>query len=330
MLSNSALSVLKESSEKNNLINLVRKNLKVFIDWNYERDIIQIRRDGKEHSLKFIEATLLIKLYAQKILLVNLEHLSIQMLEDLVTVLRPLKIGLQQFSKDNPANEQAPESEKVDNFLIAFDAFNREALSTLYFIEHFGELTDKEKEQEEIIFELRKRKSEATDLLNSMKHLTQKAGIAAYSTLYKENSEEERKIATKWFWGIVGTVGITLSSAVALLFFQQQSIASEISIVQFTVTKVVIISCLFLSIGVCFKNYRAHKHNELLNLHKSNALATFDALVKTQMDEHTKNSMLLAVTNTIFGNVSTGFNSVDNTSNDISAKVFDIITKNKP
>lgn len=329
MLSNAALTVLKESTEKKSLINSVDKNLKEFVDWNYERDIIQIRRDGKEHSQKFIEATVLTKLYAQKLVLANLEYLSVQMLEDLMKILRPLKMGLQQFSKLNPANEQAPESEKVENFLIAFDAFNREALSTLYFIEHFGEITNEAKEQEDILLELRKRKIEATDLLNSMKHLTQKAGIAAYSTLYKENSEEERKTATKWFWGIVGTVLITLASAVVLLFFQQQNVTSEISIVQFTVTKVVIISCLFLSIGVCIKNYRAHKHNELLNLHKSNALATFDALVKTQMDEATKNSMLLAVTNTIFGNVSTGFNSVDTTSNDISAKVFDIISKSK-
>jgi hypothetical protein len=53
--------------------------------------------------------------------------------------------------------------------------------------------------------------------------------------------------------------------------------------------------------------YRAYKHNAVVNRHRANALATFEAFAKAASDMETKNAVLLQATQCIFAPQQTGY-----------------------
>jgi hypothetical protein len=81
---------------------------------------------------------------------------------------------------------------------------------------------------------------------------------------------------------------------------------------------------LLIFLSFCIKNFRANKHNEVLNKHKQNALSTFETFVKTAgEDKSIKNAILLETTHSIFSSQNTGYTSSEK---DIeSNKIIEII-----
>jgi hypothetical protein len=57
----------------------------------------------------------------------------------------------------------------------------------------------------------------------------------------------------------------------------------------------------------CGKSYRAYRHNAVVNRHRQNALATFEAFAKAASDAETKNAVLLQATQCIFSPQQTGY-----------------------
>jgi hypothetical protein len=55
------------------------------------------------------------------------------------------------------------------------------------------------------------------------------------------------------------------------------------------------------------KVYRAYRHNAVVNRHRQNALATFQAFAKAANDDTTKNAVLLQGTQCIFSPQQTGY-----------------------
>jgi hypothetical protein len=120
-------------------------------------------------------------------------------------------------------------------------------------------------------------------------------------------------------------LAISIIVGVVLLFITRDFDGEKLDLIQFSVTKVVIISALFYGTSVCFKNYKAHKHNQILNKHRHNALLTFEAFTGSKEDEQTKGAVLLAATQTIFGNQNTGYNDTDGGDSDLPTKIIEII-----
>ena len=57
---------------------------------------------------------------------------------------------------------------------------------------------------------------------------------------------------------------------------------------------------------------RAHRHNEVVNRHRQNALSSFETFVAAaRADEQTKNAVLLEATRSIFALQPTGYDSTD-------------------
>jgi anti-sigma28 factor (negative regulator of flagellin synthesis) len=96
-------------------------------------------------------------------------------------------------------------------------------------------------------------------------------------------------------------------------------------IVQFTITKIVVLSALFYGLSITNRNYKAHKHNGIMNKHRQNALSTFEIFSKAaSADDQTKNAILLETTHSIFSNQQTAYLKSEGNS-DSSNKIIEII-----
>jgi hypothetical protein len=158
---------------------------------------------------------------------------------------------------------------------------------------------------------------------------TQEVGIGKFSAIFKEESESYRKSANSWMRNTVLIMIALVGGVVLLFFFVEVDDGKTFQIVQYSVTKILIISSGFYSLSICMKNYRAHKHNEVLNRHRHNALTTFETFTKSTDDPQTKNAVLLEATRSIFSNQNTGYNNVDVSDSEITNKIIEYVKPDK-
>jgi hypothetical protein len=83
------------------------------------------------------------------------------------------------------------------------------------------------------------------------------------------------------------------------------------SLIGYLGARLIILTSLFYITGLCGRNYRANKHNDVVNEHRSLALRTFQLFVDGTSDVDTKNAILLKSAEAIFQPVGTGYQSKD-------------------
>ncbi|HLP35959.1 hypothetical protein [Lacibacter sp.] len=167
-------------------------------------------------------------------------------------------------------------------------------------------------------------KKELTSTLESAKRAAAQVGVAQHSFVFKEEADFHLTEAKKWLGWTIGVLVITAIAGLGFLYWMPATAEGTAHLVQFTITKVVVLAVLFYGLSICIKNYRAHKHNNILNKHRQNALQTFETFVKASTDDQTKNAVLLQTTQSIFANQHTGYSS-NESDGDMPSKVIEII-----
>jgi hypothetical protein len=173
----------------------------------------------------------------------------------------------------------------------------------------------------------KKRGEEADHILRNMATAAGEVVIGKYVTIFADAESRFAQEAKNWFWRIATSIAVILLAAISYVFWiHLPPNASAGEIVQFSVTKVLVFAVLFLVLNLFLKNYRASKHNAITNEHRKNALAAFEAFVKSANDNDPviKNAILLEVTKTIFAPQATGYLTTDN-DGDNSSRVIEII-----
>ena len=137
------------------------------------------------------------------------------------------------------------------------------------------------------------------------------AGISAGAVFTKEFADEADKLegrSTKWLCATIALAALTIGIA---LWFVIQSEASPITsdgweALKYVVNRGAILAVLFTGTVWCGRIYRALTHQATINRHRALSLKTFEAFVRSTNDERIRDSVLMAVTRTVFGHVPTG------------------------
>ncbi|MFN8010797.1 MAG: hypothetical protein U0P81_05275 [Holophagaceae bacterium] len=153
---------------------------------------------------------------------------------------------------------------------------------------------------------------DAEDVLTKSKQASAVTTINIYSDLFQEQSKKHQKSAKVWMF----TLGITLLIGMGLLYFSYSSKFpfhnfedESILLIQSIGTRGIILSLTIYMATVCVKNFRANKHNEVINIHRAKALQTFQAFInsadRTNTDAY--NYILIQCVNAIFSHQTSGF-----------------------
>lgn len=82
---------------------------------------------------------------------------------------------------------------------------------------------------------------------------------------------------------------------------------SSFQAIQLVAGKVMVFATLAYLLGVCVKNFQAHRHNEIINRHRENALKTFKALADGSRNPDNKDIVLTHASQCIFSAQDTGY-----------------------
>jgi hypothetical protein len=139
--------------------------------------------------------------------------------------------------------------------------------------------------------------------------------ISKYATIFLEEAKEHSDLAKAWLNRSYGFLAaITIFAILAVLMLFNETINNSIKeggntfLIQLTISKAIILAALFYGLSICTRNYKAHRHNAVVNKHRQNALTTFEVFSEAaDSDQTTKNAVLLEATRTIFSSQQTGY-----------------------
>ena len=180
--------------------------------------------------------------------------------------------------------------------------------------------------------DIEKIKAEAASLLEATKHDVQEVSVAKFGILFETEAKKHRTNSHWWLAAILFFLSLTSYFAYQMISQEDEFINAHRDLLEYPATMVVFIglrfiifTALFIVISVAIKNYRATKHNEIINVHRQKALNTFETFVKSSDgNKAIKEAVLLEVTRTIFANLNTGFASNDNEAEG-ATKFYEII-----
>jgi hypothetical protein len=164
--------------------------------------------------------------------------------------------------------------------------------------------------------------ADAAKALAAAQEASVKAGVTAQAIHFGNRATAHVKAGVAWL--VTTVLLIAIAVIVALAVFDPSlglhvfglgpgtppapdGSAVTAALVRQLVARVIVLSLLLYAVVLAARNYRAHRHNAVLNQHRQTALQTFDAFVKGTSDDQTKNAVLLQATQAVFSTQPSGY-----------------------
>lgn len=303
------------------LIRKIKEKLQTIIDLSPSQ-LIRESELGSSLSFKKGEDLFLrIIAFSKKIHAIDMSEVSLSVLNGLDNHLKAIIDTFDTIRRFDPNKNPSSDIQKnfIDGLNRYYDQYYQAAMpictmGLLKLCEGLEEITDNAK----------KHLGDIKDLSSKAKQAAIKVGLEQHSEVFGEEADKHENLSSRWFKSIIGILAIIAIGSIIFIWCFPKSSADSAYIIQYSVNKVIILTTLFYILSICTKNYKAHKHNHILNKHRKNALDTFEIFSKAAgSDLQTKNAVLLEVTRTIFSHQQTGYLSVDG-ENDSQNKIIEI------
>jgi hypothetical protein len=163
---------------------------------------------------------------------------------------------------------------------------------------------------ENIKAELAKSSEEAKKIVDDTRKAAAEQGVSQQAVYFKEEAEAHQREAKKWSrYTVYTAVGLGTFAVLSLFLHKVPFLtpANSSESIQLAISKAFLAGTLGYMLVLCAKNFLSHKHNEVLNKHRQNALLTFNALVDATKDETKRDIVLQNAASCIFSPQDTGY-----------------------
>ena len=134
-----------------------------------------------------------------------------------------------------------------------------------------------------------------------------KAGVGQHSLVFGQQAKKNRRVAWGWL-GLAAVFGVLSTLYVFMNLFGWVPSSETIGEVVGEIGgRFAILTLLAFALTFALRQYSSSRHNETVNLHRQNALQTFETFVGAASDQEIKDAVLLEATRSIFAPQSSGF-----------------------
>lgn len=232
---------------------------------------------------------------------------------------------IKSFSVSQPSPAQHRD-QLIKNIMNAYDGqFNVIAPWLTYLSQRSGDTKALEAKARAIVDEMdvlqagekerhEKTQKEVDEILDTIRKAAAKVGVSQHAIHFSGEAGIHHK-ASWWWLGATVVFGMGAAGYALWSFSGTPEPAEGTSLIghylHYGIPRILTLSVIFYALSLSVKNYMAHKHNEVINRHRQNALRTFEAFVKAASDNQTKDAVLLRATEAIFSPQGTGYISSD-------------------
>lgn len=162
--------------------------------------------------------------------------------------------------------------------------------------------------------------------LTEVRDAAKEAGVSKHSVHFQEEAAYFAKSAWIWLFATVLFGGATLLYVVMHLEPTPANLDNPNwqQLVHHSIPRIIVLFVLSFGLVWCAKNYMAASHNLVVNRHRRNALASFQAFVQGSSLDETKDAVLLQATHAIFTPQDSGFAKGEFTPN-VAGQVIEIV-----
>jgi hypothetical protein len=169
-------------------------------------------------------------------------------------------------------------------------------------------VSEARRKADELVAEQSAITKQMNDALRAVQESAGKAGVTIQSQIFADEADEHRKAAQTWLKSAAGFgLAALIVTIVGLFVLRPGSTKNASDIVGYAAGRVVLLSLLLFGLGYSARQVSAHRHNEVVNRDRQNALSTFEALVTASDDVETKDAVLLEATRSIFTAQQSGY-----------------------
>lgn len=161
-----------------------------------------------------------------------------------------------------------------------------------------------------LLSEASESKSSAETIVAEMRAFAAEQGVSKQAVHFKTEAELHAKQAGDWLSRtILAAVGLAVYAVMSLFFHYIPGLQMDTpaGATQVIVSKILIFGVIAYVLFLCARNFMSHKHNEIVNRHRQNALATFTALAEATSDAASSDIVLGHAAACIFSPQETGY-----------------------
>ena len=171
-----------------------------------------------------------------------------------------------------------------------------------------------------IVSELEEQKTAANLVLSEMREVAIEQGVSKQAIHFKNEADFHKDSADEWkAYTVYTAIGLAIYSILSLFFQYVPGLepTDPYKTIQLAVSKVLIFAVIGYMLFLCARNFLSHKHNEVINRHRQNALATFKALAEATSDAASSDIVLSHAASCIFSPQETGYTRHEATSGEL-------------
>lgn len=172
-----------------------------------------------------------------------------------------------------------------------------------------------------LVANLQKQREVIEEILRETRSAAAEQGVGKQAIHFKNEADSHNAQANIWLTRSIGTaIGLGLFAITSLFLHHFPGLDSTdpYRMAQIAVSKVLIFGVIAYMLALCAKNFLSHKHNEVVNRHRQNALATFTALADATSDAASSDVVLSHAAACIFAPQETGYTKQESHSSDIT------------
>lgn len=158
-------------------------------------------------------------------------------------------------------------------------------------------------------------KAQAEQVVASVKAAASDAGITSESSFFAELAKEHKQVGDRWLVVLILLVSVGVALAIRNAFVDPPMPGPNenawVKLIPYASARVLWVSMLLYALSIAGRNYRSHRHNELVNKHRATALKTFQAFATATHGDDVRNAVLLQACQAIFTTQASGFTNAD-------------------
>lgn len=165
-----------------------------------------------------------------------------------------------------------------------------------------------------LIADLNQQKESAEVILGEVRATAAEQGVGKQAIHFKNEADFHKDQAKTWFRSAIWVAILLVLYSIFSLFFHYipgLEPTDNYKALQLAVSKVLIFAVIAYILFLSARNFMSHRHNEVVNRHRQNALATFTALAEATSDAASSDIVLSHAASCIFSPQDTGWTKGD-------------------
>ena len=179
---------------------------------------------------------------------------------------------------------------------------------------------------------LEEQEAEGKRIIDEVRKVAAEQGVSQQAAYFRDESGLHKTESDGWRnWTLIAAGTVAAFAVLSIFLHKIPGLApsNAYEAIQLTVSKILIFTVMGYVLLLCARNFLSHKHNEIVNKHRQNALLTFKALVEAAGTAERRDVILTYAAACIFSPQETGYTKSggDNPKQELPMNIIQAIPK---